>query len=43
MEKKSTGFDFSFIKVFEYLLYSNPVLLLIYGILLFDALEIIVY
>jgi len=43
MGKKSTGIDFSFVKSFEYLLNFCTTLLVIYGILLFDSLEIMVY
>jgi len=42
MENKSKAVDFSFVKAFEYLLNFYATLLLIYGILLFDSLEIIV-
>jgi len=43
MENKSKGVDFSFVKAFELLMKYHSVLLLIFGVFLFDSLDIMVF
>jgi hypothetical protein len=43
MDNKSKGIDLSFVKIFERMMNYHSVLLLIYGIFLFDSLDIIFF